>query len=221
MYHRPISLFFASLLLALLLTGCGEAPSTSHQPPATSSLPATPAPRRYTWATAATGPGCLPRLRAMMQWYGTQTENFRQAIFVDGQTVPDAGQDGPPPAPQGPFFVVPEAVDDYLATLRGSGFFSARYVATLRARAKTAAQGLERHQPPKDQLPSLDDFPLFALNYDDMMEQKAAFEFTAEQDGHIVTFDDGFTLMSFTFDTACKIDAIYSKRHVHVNSTRR
>lgn len=147
----------------------------------------------------------------MMRWYEIHTDEFRQATFVDGQPVV-SDPDTAPPDPEGPFNIVGQTVDDYVDTLRRSGFFSPRYLTTLRARVTTTTDALERHQPPKDQMPSIDGIPLFALNYDDMMEQKSHFVFTVAQNGHIVTFNDGYSLMRFAFDSTCKIDSISSKQ---------
>ena len=163
----------------------------------------------YTWATAATGPGCLPRLQAMMRWYETQTEQFSQANYIEGQPV--ASEPGnAQPLPEGPYNVADGAVDDYLAALRGSGYFADRCLATLRARAAATARALESHQPPTGTMPHLEDIPVFAQNYDDMMSQKGHFIFTTKQNGRVVVLNDGDNLIRFTFDSACKIDSISS-----------
>lgn len=202
----PLAFYVKGLLFTLCLSGCEDThTSAKHPVAAVVQLPV-----RYTWATGVTAPGCLPQLQAMMRWYETHTDEFRQATFVYGQPV-TGDPDNAPPDPEGPFTVVEGAVDDYLGTLRSSGFFSPRYLATLRARATATARALERHQPPNDQIPSVEDFPLFALNYDDMMERKNTFLFTTERGGRVAIFNDGFTLRRFVFDAACKIDSVFSK----------
>lgn len=204
----PVSIRLLGVILVMHLASCGDAPSATHPPDGRVRDAASVAapPRRYNWATAAGGPGCAPKLRAMMQWYETQTENFRQADFISGA----GAADGPLP-PTGPFSVNEEVADSYLATLRGSGYFSPRYLAALRARAQTTARALDRQQLPKDKMPNMVDFPLFPRNYDDMMEHKGTFVFTAERNGRVITLNDGFTLMRFAFDDACKIDTVSSK----------
>lgn len=216
----PIRLLGA--LLALTLGSCGEAPTAARRPATIAPKAVVQPLRSYTWATAATGPGCLPRLQAMMGWYETQTERFRQADFVAGQPVLGYDpQDGPPPEPQGPFSVSEEIVDDYLAALRGSGYFSAHCVVVLQAKARAADRALERKQPPRDQMPNLADIPLFPRDFDDMMTQKGEFIFTTEQSGRVVTLNDGFTLRRFVFDAACKVDSVSFKDVPQTDTNRK
>ena len=90
----------SGIFFTFFLSGCGDTTTSVQRPITVVAQP----PVEYTWATAATGPDCLRRLRTMMHWYETHTEEFRQATFVDGQPV--AGEpDDAPPEPEGPFSV--------------------------------------------------------------------------------------------------------------------
>lgn len=203
LFNLPIT----GVLLGLYLCSCSDAPSTARRLRPVAPVPT--APIRYTWATAAKGPGCLPRLQDMMRWYETQAEQFSQVDYIEGQSV--AGEPGDAPAlPEGPYSVADGAIDDYLATLRSSGYFADHCLKTLRARATATARALERTQPPTGTLPHLEDIPVFAQNYDDMMSQKAHFVFTTEQNGRVVFLNDGDNMIRFKFDAVCKIDSISS-----------
>lgn len=91
-----------------------------------------------------------------------------------------AGEPGDAPSLfAAPYDVANGAVDDYLATLRGLGYFTDRCLVILCTYASATAHAL-RHQPPTGSMPHLKDIPIFAQNFDDMVSQKGYFIFTTE-----------------------------------------
>ena len=181
--------FLVHILLAVSVGGCTQSSSEEQRqlsginPPKSSSSVVPAASPTYTWATAKMGHGHMPQLVAMMTWYATQTENMRQMDFIESKSGPaPESADGPPAEPPGPYEVVFGTVDNYLGTLRKSGYFSAHYLATLYARAQAQDKALVHSETLKS-IPDMEDFPLFPRNYDDMMEDKNSFKLSAEQAG--------------------------------------
>lgn len=202
--------FYLSLSCIL---GCNSDRQTKQSSSVQSAQTATKASEdsktTYSWSAAKTGPGNMPRLQAMMEWYSTQAENIKQMDFIEGQPEPDGSDtDGPAPTPRGPYDVTFDIVDAYLTLLRKSGYFSEHYLATLRAQAQTKQLALQKDKTQERNLPHMDEFPLFVANYDDMMSDKDSLHFTAEEAGKVITLNDGFSLQRFTFDTAGKIDSV-------------
>ena len=59
-------------------------------------------------------------------------------------------------------------------------------------------------------MPSIENVPLFARNYDDIMEQTRKFVFTNEQCGRVAVFSGGFAVMRSAFNADCLIDSVSS-----------
>ena len=165
-----------------------------------------PAVSNYNWSTIKTGSAL--RLKAMMGWYLTQTDNMHQMDFIEGQAPADAPEDGPAPLPQGPYSVTVEVVDAYVGILKKSGYFSDIYLHSLITKAHAKQKELEHAQPPKNTVPSIEGLPLFPRNYDDMMSRKESLLFSVDKSGNVVTLNDGFTLRRFTFDAKGRIDSV-------------
>lgn len=167
--------------------------STAAQVTLTAAVPTV-----YTWNTMRSGPSCLQQLRQLMDWYATQAETIKQFDFTPGATT-----DGP--VRGGPYRVDMGMVDAYLDLLHKAGYFSASYVDSLRKNARLQEAILQRKQPAANTAATIPGLPLFALNYDDMLEQSEQFKFTVDQRNHTILFNDGTGLQRFVFDKNCKL----------------
>ena len=75
----------------------------------------------------------------------------------------------------------------------------------MQAEAVREQINLQQYQPSKDTAAAIEGFPIFSVNYEDMMDMKNDFLFTAEQNGQAVILDDGYFLRKFLFNQDCKI----------------
>jgi len=206
---------FVQLFLSLslfLLPECDDKQSVNQskvKSPAYSSESATPdSTTVYTWNAAKTGPGHMPRLHNMMVWYGTKAEEILQMSFIEGQAETNVSDDGPPPEPRGPYEVSFSIIDDYLNVLRKSGYFSERYLASVRVTAQSKQLWLDEHKSYNRQLANIKGLPLFPQNYEDMLSNKNALHFTIDKNKKIVVLNDNYTVRKFIFNDAGKIDYV-------------
>lgn len=207
--YRSSKLIF--LLVFIHLASCGREQPTGRiqqaptkQPPVTRTESAAV----YSWEDAKTGPGYMPKVRSMMDWYATQADNIRQMDFIEGQPESNPSDDGPTPKPRGPYDVTFDIVNDYLTILRKSGYFSEHYLTTLKAQAQAKQLALQKNRTTERNMPHIKGLPLFAANYDDMISRTGSLHFSAEEAGKVIVLNDGYSLERFVFDSTGKIDAV-------------